>query len=175
MYRSVTVMLFCVNVPVLSVQMQVALPITSQEARVFTKLLSSFILFTLYARAIVTANGRPSGTATTIIVTAIKKAFIISYSDYMHIKQWFPKIIWIIKWTMRAPIVKAATIVPITPISSAIDSSFYYKGVAGLSSSKLAFNLPSWVFMPTAQTTIFPVPSIIFVPEITKQLSFEFN
>lgn len=43
----------------------------SQDAKFFTKFYSSFIFPTEYARAIVTANGNPSGTATTIIVTAI--------------------------------------------------------------------------------------------------------
>lgn len=48
---------------------------------------SSFILPTEKAKAIVTAKGKPSGTATTIIVTAIKKAFTITDKDYTQIKQ----------------------------------------------------------------------------------------
>lgn len=41
--------------------------------KITTKLLSFIIFFMPYARAIVTANGRPSGTATTTIVTAKMK------------------------------------------------------------------------------------------------------
>ena len=43
-----------------------------------TKLLSSFILPLENDKAIVTARGRPSGIATTIIVTEIMKLFISS-------------------------------------------------------------------------------------------------
>jgi hypothetical protein len=55
----------------------VAPPIISQLANYLTKLFSSFILPTEKANAIETAKGNPSGTATTTIVTAIKKAFTI--------------------------------------------------------------------------------------------------
>ena len=41
----------------------------SQADKCLTKLFSSFILPTEYANEIVTANGNPSGIATTIIVT----------------------------------------------------------------------------------------------------------
>ena len=51
--------------PVLSVQMVVAQPIVSAAARLRTRLLSASMRFTLYARAMVTASGRPSGMATT--------------------------------------------------------------------------------------------------------------
>lgn len=71
--------------------MFVAPPIISQEESSFTRLFSSFILFTENARAIVTAKGRPSGTATTIIVMAIKKLFITAYKLSTQIKQCSPK------------------------------------------------------------------------------------
>jgi hypothetical protein len=61
--------LFVVRVPVLSVQMVVADPIVSQAARWRTKDLSAIILRIEYASVRVTANGSPSGTATTTIVT----------------------------------------------------------------------------------------------------------
>jgi hypothetical protein len=66
-------------VPVLSVQMKLAPPIISQEANYLTKLFSSFILPTLNANEMLTANGNPSGIATTIIVIEIMKALSTSY------------------------------------------------------------------------------------------------
>jgi hypothetical protein len=69
----VTVMRFSVNVPVLSEQMSVALPIVSHAANTRIKLLSFNIFRVEYAREMVTAKGRPSGIATTIIVTAVMK------------------------------------------------------------------------------------------------------
>lgn len=51
--------------PVLSVQMVVAQPMVSAAARLRTRLLSASMRFTLYASAIVTASGKPSGMATT--------------------------------------------------------------------------------------------------------------
>ena len=74
MNSRVTDIMFFVKVPVLSEQMLLAPPIVSHACKYLTKLFSSFIFPTLYAKAIVTASGRPSGTATTIILTAIIKA-----------------------------------------------------------------------------------------------------
>ena len=51
--------------PVLSVQMVVAQPMVSAADRWRTRLLSASMRFTLYARLMVTARGRPSGMATT--------------------------------------------------------------------------------------------------------------
>lgn len=48
-----------------------------------------------------------------------------------------------IKLTINASIVNPAAIVPIFPISSAIDSNLVYKGVGGFSSVSLAFNFPN--------------------------------
>ena len=76
----VTVISFCVSVPVLSLHMLLAPPIVSQLARFLTRFYWSFLLLTENARAIVTANGRPSGTATTIIVIAIMNALMMIYN-----------------------------------------------------------------------------------------------
>ena len=62
---------FCVNVPVLSLQIVVALPMVSHESNVFTKLSSSNNLRWAKAMASVTAKGRPSGMATTRIVIPV--------------------------------------------------------------------------------------------------------
>jgi hypothetical protein len=53
--------------------MQVAEPIVSQAERCLTSAFSFISFFIAKARLKVTANGNPSGTATTIIVTAIAK------------------------------------------------------------------------------------------------------
>lgn len=47
----------------------------SQAASTRTKLLSIIILRRLYAKEMVTASGKPSGTATTTMVTAKMKKF----------------------------------------------------------------------------------------------------
>jgi len=51
--------------PVLSVQIVVAQPMVSAAAKLRTRLFSASMRFTLYANAIVTASGSPSGMATT--------------------------------------------------------------------------------------------------------------
>jgi hypothetical protein len=151
-----------VILPVLSEQILVTPPIISQEDSYFTRLFSSFILLTEYAKAIVTANGSPSGTATTTIVTATKKLFIISFKLSMQRKQCYPNIILIIKCINIAHMVNAAAIVPTFPISSATVSSFFYKGVGGCSSCSFSFNFPNYVYEPTVHTKIKPLPSITF-------------
>lgn len=78
--KFVTVILFSVSVPVLSEHIVLAPPIVSHALSHLTKLFSSFILPTEYANAMVTASGKPSGTATTIIVTATIKKFSSSLS-----------------------------------------------------------------------------------------------
>ena len=60
-----------VSVPVLSVQISLAPPMVSEASSFLTRLFSSFIFMTEKAKEIVTSKGRPSGTATTIIVMAI--------------------------------------------------------------------------------------------------------
>ena len=57
--------------PVLSLQMVVAPPMASHTFRYRTWLLSLYIFIIEYARLRVTARGRPSGTATTTMDTAM--------------------------------------------------------------------------------------------------------
>jgi hypothetical protein len=75
----VTVMRFSVNVPVLSEQMSVALPIVSHAANTRIKLLSFNILRVEYAREMVTAKGRPSGMATTTTVMEVIRVWMIQF------------------------------------------------------------------------------------------------
>ena len=63
-----------VSVPVLSVQTTVAAPMVSADDSRRTSAPSDSILFTLKARASVTASGSPSGTATTTTVSAVTTA-----------------------------------------------------------------------------------------------------
>jgi hypothetical protein len=70
---SATSIWFLVSVPVLSVQITVALPMVSAATILRTRLLSSRILRIPSPNAMKTAIGRPSGTATTMIVTATMK------------------------------------------------------------------------------------------------------
>ena len=72
-FMSATCILFCVSVPVLSVQITVTAPIVSQAWSLRTRLLFFSIRRMLSARLSVTAIGMPSGTAMTISVTAIMK------------------------------------------------------------------------------------------------------
>ena len=64
--------LFLVRVPVLSVQMTVAAPIVSQACSFLTRLFSLSIFLILNAILMVTLMGNPSGTATTMSVTAMR-------------------------------------------------------------------------------------------------------
>ena len=70
-YASVTVILFWVRVPVLSALSCVALPIVSHASRRRTRFWSAIILRIANARPSVMARGRPSGMATTTMVTEL--------------------------------------------------------------------------------------------------------
>ena len=67
----VSFILFSVNVPVLSEQIQSAPPIVSQACSFLTRFLSLSIRLTENARDNVTDKGSPSGIATTITVIFI--------------------------------------------------------------------------------------------------------
>ncbi len=67
--RRTTCILFCVSVPVLSEQMTVAEPIVSQATSWRTRLLARVIFCMARASDTVTLIGRPSGTATTMMMT----------------------------------------------------------------------------------------------------------
>ncbi len=71
--RLPTRILFCVRVPVLSVQMTVTAPIVSEAWSLRTRTFDFSMRRMLRARVKVTAMGNPSGTAITISVTAIMK------------------------------------------------------------------------------------------------------
>ena len=70
---SVTVIRFCVSVPVLSALSCVALPIVSHASRRRTRFWSAIIFRIANAKPSVMARGRPSGIATTTIVTELMR------------------------------------------------------------------------------------------------------
>ena len=75
MFTSATCIWFWVRVPVLSVQMTEAAPMVSQECMVRGSVFC-FISFRMEkARLRVTLMGKPSGTATTMSVTAIMRVW----------------------------------------------------------------------------------------------------
>ena len=81
---SYTCMRFCVSVPVLSVQMTVTAPMVSQACILRTRLFVASIRRMFSARLSVTLIGSPSGTVTTMSVTAIMKLWstIFAMSRY---------------------------------------------------------------------------------------------
>jgi len=110
MYKACTVIRFYVSVPVLSVHISFAPPMVSEACSLLTRLFSLNILLTENARLIVTASGNPSGTATTITVTAIIKALRIPIALFQVINAALPVIIVLIKsLIIRALKVKIAT------------------------------------------------------------------
>mmetsp|Transcript_10487 Transcript_10487/g.15333 ORF Transcript_10487/g.15333 Transcript_10487/m.15333 type:complete len:507 (-) Transcript_10487:339-1859(-) len=168
-YPSTTFILFCVSVPVLSEQMFVAPPIVSHAAKCLTRLLSFIISFTEYAKAMVTASGNPSGTATTTTVTAI--TIKDTTSDKSDNDQFPVPFDVSITFLITNPISKIKNVsvaknTPIFPIVAAKSSSFSSSGVCLCpppdSSSSV---LPHSEFVPTAVTNISPVPSFTVVPD----------
>ena len=88
LYRDTTVILFWVKVPVLSVHIYVAPPIVSHDSNFLTRLFSFTIFALEKLKDIETANGRPSGIATAIIVIEI----IIDLSSSNHSLLWIVKL-----------------------------------------------------------------------------------
>nr|GLL24561.1 unknown [Ipomoea trifida] len=137
----VTTIWLVVSVPVLSVQMQVAEPIVSHAERVLTSALLSINCFIANARLSVTARGNPSGTATTIIVTAVAKN------------------------------VNTANPSPIFPIIVATPFSLTCSGVSSSPLSlRVSISLPHSVLIPTVVTSIVAEPSCTLVPDKRKGL-----
>jgi len=81
---SATCILFCVSVPVLSVQITDVAPIVSQECIVRGNVFSFISLRIEKARLNVTDIGKPSGTATTMRVTAIIIVFNTYVTKFIH-------------------------------------------------------------------------------------------
>mmetsp|Transcript_10095 Transcript_10095/g.25249 ORF Transcript_10095/g.25249 Transcript_10095/m.25249 type:complete len:257 (-) Transcript_10095:515-1285(-) len=180
-----TVMRLVVSVPVLSLQMVVALPMVSHASRCFTRLLSSCIFCTENARESVTASGRPSGTATTrMVMPVMKKPSSLGACSHCRLSPAMYR-----SREKRPAITSthtAATTVPAYPICIASNSSLACSTdcTSSSSSSPSSFSfpwpvtrvlmMPAWELGPTATTTMEQLPSITLVPDSRKGVSVLF-
>mmetsp|Transcript_4769 Transcript_4769/g.13708 ORF Transcript_4769/g.13708 Transcript_4769/m.13708 type:complete len:259 (+) Transcript_4769:3629-4405(+) len=163
-HPSTTVMRFSVSVPVLSEQMADAPPMVSQAASTRTKLLSFIIFFMEKAREMVTAKGRPSGTATTRMVTAKMKNCSGPSENLEMGKPRFSTIHLIMRTTKQS----SATAKPTLPMAPASTVSFSCRGVSAASPTTSAMVWPHSLCTPTADTSILPSPSVTWVPQRMK-------
>mmetsp|Transcript_10584 Transcript_10584/g.65121 ORF Transcript_10584/g.65121 Transcript_10584/m.65121 type:complete len:233 (+) Transcript_10584:2930-3628(+) len=146
-------------VPVLSEQITVAPPMVSHAARARTKLLSFIIFFMEYASDIVTAKGRPSGTATTTMVTLKRKNRTTSL-NLSGLNPPFSISQWVVNVTKQIE----ATAIPSLPMLEARCLSFSCKGVSSPSLSINPMVLPHSDLFPTPVTNMVPLPSVTCVP-----------
>ena len=161
----VTDIKFKVKVPVLSVQIIFAPPIVSHACIFLTKLLLSINFLIEKAKLRVTANGNPSGIATTIIEThniiIVKTFLIISGKENSSLVKYLYNI-----WIDNAIKVRTALPNPKYPIISAISFNLFSKGVL-LSSWALSIvplMIPFCEWAPIAIAIALPEPSITSVP-----------
>ena len=159
-FVSCTCIRFWVSVPVLSVHIIVAAPIVSQACILRTRLLVLSMRFMLSARLNVTDMGNPSGTDTTISVTAIMK--LCNRADTMSIVLMSSSAM--NTFAVSITNVTAATAYPILLITPARRLSCNCNGVSRLlSMSAPWFTLPYSVASPTRSTHITPCPSTTVV------------
>jgi hypothetical protein len=131
----------------LSEQMAVALPIVSQARNTLTRLFSFSIFVVAKAKANVTARGRPSGTATTMMVTATirisKNAEALSEGGRVSPDKPPTKR----KRSMKNK--RPAAEVPILAIAIARPPSFSCRGVGSISARTDIMILPKLLLTPT--------------------------
>mmetsp|Transcript_8763 Transcript_8763/g.20683 ORF Transcript_8763/g.20683 Transcript_8763/m.20683 type:complete len:303 (-) Transcript_8763:996-1904(-) len=165
-----TVIFDVVNVPVLSEQMVVAPPMVSHADKCRTRFWSLSIFLTENASAIVTASGRPSGTATTKIVTPeMRKESSSDQCTWWSHASLQQRPVWKdqamrMQRTMTVKMAKAA---PAFVISFVMSSSFVWRterACSASASSILVFMVPWYVAVPTAMTSMRPSPSCTKVP-----------
>lgn len=153
-------MSFLVSVAVLPVQISVTVPIISQAFRFLTNSLSPFIVSIENANERDTARGRPSGTATIMMATAMVKISMI-FSRVKFESSWVSEnMTFVTRWMDIAQAIRKPAKYPHLPNSLAILSSLCYRGE---SSSVESIISSSWVwaicvYFPTEQTTAFPHP-----------------
>ena len=152
-----------VSVPVLSVQMTVIAPIVSLACILRTRLFVRSIRRMLTASDSVTLIGSPSGTATTISVTATMKycntsVAIVSQSERSRSPMIMPL-------TSSATNVTIASDIPTRPISFDNFCNCRFSGVcSSLSTVACSATWPNSVASPTAVTVIVPCPAFPVVP-----------
>mmetsp|Transcript_21595 Transcript_21595/g.43788 ORF Transcript_21595/g.43788 Transcript_21595/m.43788 type:complete len:232 (+) Transcript_21595:1836-2531(+) len=165
-----TVIFEVVRVPVLSEQMVVAPPMVSHALRWRTRFWSLSIFFTEKARAMVTARGRPSGTATTKMVTPeIRKPSSSdqctwwSHTSLQHSPEWKDQAMRMARMT-TVNMAKAAPPCVIWLVMSSSLTCSTDRECSASASSILRFMVPWYVAVPTAMTSILPSPSCTKVP-----------
>ena len=147
-------------------------PIVSQACIFRTKLFVFSIRRMLRARLSVTLIGNPSGTATTIKVTAIMKYFRTIRAISSHwcqsvtsvtVRYWYKSLL------VNMIKVSAAIVNPALPIRFANLVSWIFSGVCSwLCSVDWRATLPISVASPTRSTRMIPCPSVMVVPRITE-------
>mmetsp|Transcript_254 Transcript_254/g.809 ORF Transcript_254/g.809 Transcript_254/m.809 type:complete len:579 (+) Transcript_254:2008-3744(+) len=169
-HASVTVMRFCVNVPVLSALSCVALPMVSHASRRRTRFWSAIILRMAKARPSVMAMGSPSGIATTTMVTEFMRNSRIFNPSHP-----LPFAPFMIQRIIDARNVKTAAPMPKLPMVTTNTSSRSCNGVLPGSTMSVFKITPHCDRPPTHVTIIRPLPSEIDVPEsINGSLSVSF-
>ena len=147
-------------------------PIVSQACIFRTRLLVESIRRMFNARLSVTRIGNPSGTATTISVTAIIKYFSVRSKTGSHSCHPFsePKSKYsTTSFTKKIRKARPATVKPIFPIRFASLVSCMFSGVGSRLSSVLCrATFPISVASPTCSTRMVPCPSTTVVPRITR-------
>mmetsp|Transcript_11196 Transcript_11196/g.46999 ORF Transcript_11196/g.46999 Transcript_11196/m.46999 type:complete len:661 (-) Transcript_11196:570-2552(-) len=159
-HPSVTVMRFCVSVPVLSALSCVALPMVSHASSRRTRFWSIIILRMANASPRVMARGRPSGMATTTMVTEL-----IMNSRTFSPSQPLPSAPFAIQRIMDARNVKTAAPMPKFPTVTTKTSRRSCKGVLLGSTIRVFRITPHCERDPTHVTRNRPEPSEMDVPD----------
>mmetsp|Transcript_3603 Transcript_3603/g.12071 ORF Transcript_3603/g.12071 Transcript_3603/m.12071 type:complete len:277 (-) Transcript_3603:532-1362(-) len=159
-HASVTVIRFCVSVPVLSAFNCVAEPIVSHASNRLTKFWSFIICFIANANPRVIANGKPSGIATTTIVTELIKKFKTFKPSQLP-----DSTLSAIHRINDAKNVKIAAPIPKFPTRTTNASSRSCNGVDCGSTINVFKMAPHCECPPTATTTHLPLPSETLVPD----------
>lgn len=112
------------------------------------------------ASEMVTANGSPSGTATTTTVIEVMKALIMAEMLSLLKNGELVERLLMTSLPIKKRKVKVATATPNFPISLAIYSSLVWSGVASSSMLSLDSAFPDIELCPTPQMMALPAPSV---------------
>ena len=154
--KSTTVILFCVNVPVLSVQITLVDPSVSTAGNFLIIACFLAISFVPTANTIVTIDDKASGIAAT--ATAIANINELNIRFFIFSPSIYPLITWIIKMA-------AANIIIIIPSFLPKSSNFSWSGVCLLPAlSNNVATFPTSVFIPVSVTTKVPLPYTTVAP-----------
>ena len=156
-YNLFKVILFSVNVPVLSEHITFTLPIVSQATIFLTKAFCLAILIIFIERETATIVGKPSGTEATI------KTMLVIKASEIFTKLASPILIKLINCIIKTI---AAANIPIKAIFFPNSASFSCKGVEVFlvdDNSRAIF--PNSVLSPTEVITILPFPVATKEPE----------